>query len=114
MSPCHVTETQDYSNMRGFVTSLDKGPSEGRVFAMDCEMVNTTVGSELCRVTMIDHTGNTCYETLVLPEKKIVDYNTRFSGIKEADLINNPDIDWTPRQNVTVTSVTQKPKHQTQ
>ena len=81
MSSCHVTETQDYSNMLGFVTSLDKTlPGEsysGKVFAMDCEMVNTTVGSELCRVTMIDYTGETCYETLVRPDNKILDFNTR-------------------------------------
>jgi len=89
-SPCHVTETQDWSNMRGFMTTLAKNDSNeqtGKVFAMDCEMVSTTIGSELCRVTMIDYTGNTCYETLVLPPNKIIDYNTRFSGIKESDLI---------------------------
>jgi len=76
--------------MRGFVTTLAKNEGDeqtGKVFAMDCEMVSTTVGSELCRVTMIDYKGNTCYETLVLPGNKIIDYNTRFSGIKESDLI---------------------------
>ena len=80
MSPCHVTETQDFSNMRGFVTSLDKGEGEeggGRVWAMDCEMVNTTLGSELVRVTLLDHAGNTAYESLVMPPNKILDYNTR-------------------------------------
>ena len=80
VSPCHVTETQDFSNMRGFVTSLDKGDAEeggGRVWAMDCEMVNTTVGSELVRVTLLDHAGNTAYESLVMPPNKILDYNTR-------------------------------------
>ena len=80
VSPCHVTETQDFSNMRGFVTSLDKGEGEeggGRVWAMDCEMVNTTVGSELVRVTLLDHAGNTAYESLVMPPNKILDYNTR-------------------------------------
>ena len=73
-----MTETQDYSNMRGFVTSLDKGAGAGgRVWAMDCEMVNTTVGSELVRVTLLDHAGNTAYESLVMPPNKILDYNTR-------------------------------------
>ena len=70
--------------MLGFVTSLDKTvPGEtytGKVFAMDCEMVNTTLGSELCRVTLIDHTGESCYESLVMPPNKIVDYNTRLVG----------------------------------
>ena len=88
VSPCHVTETQDYSNMRGFVTSLDKGAGAGgRVWAMDCEMVNTTVGSELARVTLIDHAGETEYESLVMPDNRILDYNTRFSGIRAEDLV---------------------------
>ena len=74
-----MTETQDFSNMRGFVTTLDKKQGEGgKVYAMDCEMVNTTLGSELCRVTMIDYTGDTCYETLVQPDNKILDFNTRY------------------------------------
>ena len=81
VSTCHVTETQDYSNMTGFMTSLDKVQEEeytGKVYAMDCEMVNTTLGSELVRVTMIDYTGESCYESLVKPDNKIVDYNTRY------------------------------------
>lgn len=89
MSPCHVSDTTDFDNMRGFVTTIQKGEEEGqgKVFALDCEMVNTTVGSELCRVTMIDYTGTTCYESLVMPENHIVDHNTRFSGIKPEDLL---------------------------
>ena len=59
----------------------------GRVWAMDCEMVNTTVGSELARVTLIDHAGETEYESLVMPDNRILDYNTRFSGIRAEDLV---------------------------
>lgn len=93
VSRVHVTDVQDYNNIRGFVATLDRtgdplqgGAGTGRVFALDCEMCNTTLGSELTRVTVVDYRGRTCYETLVKPENEIVDYNTRFSGIKEEDM----------------------------
>ena len=39
----HVTDTLDWTNMRGFASTLDKGEeTAGRVFALDCEMCNTT------------------------------------------------------------------------
>ena len=41
----------------------------------------TTAGSELARLTVINADLKTVYESLVRPEHKIVDYNTRFSGI---------------------------------
>ena len=41
----------------------------------------TTAGVELARVTVINSDLKTVYESLVRPEHKIVDYNTRFSGI---------------------------------
>jgi len=53
----------------------------GKVFALDCEMVNTTRGKELARVTMLDFNGDTCYDTLVKPPEGVVDYNTIYSGI---------------------------------
>jgi len=86
VAKAHVTETLDYNNMRGFVSTLDKG-GEGKVFALDCEMCNTTKGNELTRVTVIDYTGTTCYESLVLPDNPIVDFNTRFSGITSTDML---------------------------
>ena len=81
-----MCETVDYSNMRGFVTTIDKGEGERKVLALDCEMVNTTVGTELCRVTVIDYNGDTCFESLVMPDNNILDHNTRFSGIKAEHL----------------------------
>ena len=82
----HVTDTMDWANMKGFVTTIDKGEEVGKMFALDCEMCNTTVGNELTRVTVVDFTGATCYESLVMPENPIVDYNTRFSGITAEDM----------------------------
>ena len=48
-----------------------------QVFALDCEMCSTTMGSELTRVTVIEYSGKTCYESLVKPDNDIIDYNTR-------------------------------------
>lgn len=56
------------------------------VFALDCEMCFTGCGLELAKVTIIRSDGNLHYESFVRPERDIVDYNTRFSGITEKDL----------------------------
>lgn len=88
---CHVTDVLDYGAMRGFVSTIDKSDSDGGgesrgVFALDCEMCNTTQGNELTRITVVDVTGKTTYESLVKPSNPIIDYNTRFSGITASDL----------------------------
>ena len=41
----------------------------------------TTAGIELARVTVINSELKTAYESFVRPEHRIVDYNTRFSGV---------------------------------
>ncbi|XP_067369916.1 RNA exonuclease 1 homolog isoform X2 [Channa argus] len=46
----------------------------------------TKQGLELTRVTVIDAEMKVIYDTFVKPESKVVDYNTRFSGVTEEDL----------------------------
>lgn len=75
----------------GFVrTKRRSGPAphdgNSGVFALDCEMCFTGCGLELAKVSIIRSDGNLYYESFVRPERDIVCYNTRFSGITEKDL----------------------------
>ncbi|KAL8177653.1 UNVERIFIED_CONTAM: RNA exonuclease 1 [Gekko kuhli] len=76
-------------NLTGFVKTFEKLPSaEGYpgIYALDCEMCYTKQGLELTRVTVINSDLKVVYDTFVKPDRKVVDYNTRFSGVTEADL----------------------------
>ncbi|XP_037360874.1 RNA exonuclease 1 homolog [Talpa occidentalis] len=76
-------------NLEGFVKTFDKELSEDAhpgIYALDCEMSYTTYGLELTRVTVVDTDMQVVYDTFVKPDNEIVDYNTRFSGVTEADL----------------------------
>ena len=67
-----------------------------RVLGLDCEMVLTTVGSELARVTLIEFDEfvgpkessktRVLLDCLVRPENRILDYLTKHSGITAAML----------------------------
>ena len=48
--------------------------------------VSTTNGSELARVTVVDTNKEIVLDDFVLPEHRVLDYNTEFSGITEATL----------------------------
>ncbi|MPC76204.1 RNA exonuclease 1 [Portunus trituberculatus] len=80
-SPLHVTSNIDPDNLKGFIDTSDSDVSSTSVFALDCEMVSTTRGMEIAAITVVDHQCKVVYETLVLPEGRIIDYNTIFSSL---------------------------------
>lgn len=85
----HVHESNKWENRTGFLRTLPCSPipdGDYGVYAMDCEMVYTQGGQELARVTVTDCENNSVYETLVRPDRKVIDYNTRFSGITAEDM----------------------------
>lgn len=66
------------------------GPRPRHIYALDTEMLFTGRGLEVGKVSVISIDGCLVYETLVRPERPVVDYNTRFSGLSEADLKRGP------------------------
>lgn len=64
------------------VWGVRKGSLEAA--GIDCEMGYTTKGFELLRVTVVDFfTGEEVFDILVKPKGKVLDLNTRWSGIAE-------------------------------
>lgn len=73
--------------LAGFVHAKpDITPKTLRVVAIDCEMCFTKNGLEVSKVTVVDICGNIVYQKLIKPINNIIDYNTRFSGIRKEDM----------------------------
>lgn len=68
-------------------SSSDLPPSVD-IVALDCEMIYTTAGMSLARVTVVSASGSTLLDEHVRPQHGVVplDLNTRFSGVVAADL----------------------------
>ncbi|XP_076462971.1 uncharacterized protein LOC143295266 [Babylonia areolata] len=95
MAANHVHDRNKKDNLCGFMRTMPGSPRrDGNygIYALDCEMVYTVGGLELARVTVVNMTGESVFESLVQPFHPIVDYNTRFSGLTAADL---KDVDMT-------------------
>ena len=56
------------------------------VLAVDCEMVLTTEGQALARISIVDKDLRTVYDKLVKPSDPVTDYLTEFSGITKESL----------------------------
>lgn len=61
-------------------------PRSRRVYALDCEMVYTTRGLCLARISVVDIKDELALDILVRPRYPIVDCNTRFSGLTKEQL----------------------------
>ncbi|XP_077573654.1 RNA exonuclease 1 homolog isoform X2 [Stigmatopora nigra] len=84
----HVQDGRTES-LDGYVTTFSKAlPHDGNggVFALDCEMCYTKQGLDLTRITVINSDLKVIYDTFVKPDSKVVDFNTRFSGVTPEDL----------------------------
>ncbi|KAI4476623.1 hypothetical protein M0804_013440 [Polistes exclamans] len=56
------------------------------IYGIDCEMVTTENGLELAKVSLVNIHGHVVYNEYVIPRSKVIDYNTRFSGITPNNL----------------------------
>ncbi|XP_038166876.1 interferon-stimulated 20 kDa exonuclease-like 2 [Arvicola amphibius] len=63
--------------------------SPGKMVAVDCEMVGTGPKghvSSLARCSIVNYNGDVLYDDYVLPPCHIVDYRTRWSGIRKCHM----------------------------
>jgi len=88
---CNVADShvhdENKNKLNGYVKTIDLRKKE-RVYGLDCEMIYTTQGFELARVSLVKHTGEIRYDTCVQPKGRVLDYNTKFSGITVDSLRN--------------------------
>lgn len=83
----HVHEQQaELCNYTGYVKTQPRGEAGRKVFAMDGEMCFTTVGLELTEISLVDYNRQVVYRTLCKPSNPILDYNTKYTGLREGDL----------------------------
>ncbi|KAI6174623.1 RNA exonuclease 1-like protein [Aphelenchoides bicaudatus] len=94
--PHHVCQTMRRQALTEFArTPPQSGPNDHRsrkVYAIDCEMVYTTWGISLARLTMVDWNDELVLDVLVKPKETIIDCNTKFSGLT-IDVLENAECD---------------------
>ncbi|XP_009462752.1 PREDICTED: interferon-stimulated 20 kDa exonuclease-like 2 [Nipponia nippon] len=62
-----------------------------KLVAIDCEMVGTGPGgrtSDLARCSIVSYRGDVMYDRYIRPAAPIVDYRTRWSGIRRHHMVN--------------------------
>uniref|UniRef100_UPI00398EB9E2 RNA exonuclease 1 homolog n=1 Tax=Pristiophorus japonicus TaxID=55135 RepID=UPI00398EB9E2 len=91
---CQVAKLHVYNrkeNLNGFMkTSLKLLPLDGNpgVYAVNSEICYTKQGGELARVSVISANLEVVYDVFVKPDNEVIDYNTRFSGVTQEDIMN--------------------------
>lgn len=67
-----------YKDYRQFESKADFAslPLRDKIISIDCEMVTTTHGTELARVTVVDFYFNVLLDELVMPAHPVTDYLT--------------------------------------
>uniref|UniRef100_A0A8C4U578 Exonuclease domain-containing protein n=1 Tax=Falco tinnunculus TaxID=100819 RepID=A0A8C4U578_FALTI len=66
-------------------------PGPPKLVAIDCEMVGTGPGgrtSDLARCSIVSYNGDVMYDQYIRPVAPIVDYRTRWSGIRRHHMAN--------------------------
>ncbi|CAD5209646.1 unnamed protein product [Bursaphelenchus okinawaensis] len=83
----HVHDTMRRSVLRQFCRTPppvdNNDPRSTKVYAMDCEMVFTTWGMSVARLTVVDFNDELVLDIIIKPKEKVLDYNTKFSGLTE-------------------------------
>lgn len=87
----HVFEVNDYSTLESLHSFVKlNSPEEGQKFlpfvALDCEMSYTLNGPQLTRITILNWEGVVILDEFVKPDSRVLDYNTRWSGITKENL----------------------------
>ena len=81
----------DFERIPSSLPPLDKDPRTSRRFAvvLDCEMVGVKGGaSELAQLCVVDLlTAEVLVNSLVEPTKQVVDWRTKYSGIRANDMM---------------------------
>lgn len=72
----------------GFILTNETIPIVHSILAIDCEMVQTSEGSSLARISVVDQKLTVIYDKLVKPSLSITDYLTQYNGITEELLAN--------------------------
>ena len=65
--------------------------SPGRYLALNCEMVGVGINAaelSLARVGLVNYHGEVILDEYVKQRERVVDYRTRWSGIRPSDMID--------------------------
>ncbi|RKP31966.1 hypothetical protein METBISCDRAFT_12997 [Metschnikowia bicuspidata] len=83
--PIHSSIDNSESNklLEGWKETTELEHDGSHTFAIDCEFCDAASGKVLTRFSIVNFDNEVVYDTYVQPAEKILNYNTRYSGITE-------------------------------